>query len=577
MVIPPCPAARRVKIRAAFMKWIGATMGLLQTPMESAGRWWILLPVAAAGIDCLPILNHPFVYDEFLHLYNLANFGLLELLLTPHDGHLLYFSNLFFYPFYKCFGLNESAFYALAFVTHLVNVALCYRVIVGFTARPMAAAIAASLWGCAAINSAAPGWFAVYGEVILTTILLWMLSDIAHLAAHGRTPSTWMKMRWAVLLFAAAGSFAYGLVLAATWFAVTTFILEDRASWRALWIRLGGASAAVVFLYLAAYRLHSAISHRTALYGLSARLGNLTVQHILQSIPTLFDFTGYGIINLFIGPIPFLIHSLLPTGPAPARVGLEPLSPDDVAVAARIALLIWLALLIRWLRHQPAAAGRRAIGVGLMALACYEMVAFVNVVFSDPSLAHLPGIPRMRLPGFWTPRYQYLPSVLLIVATMCALPSLPVRPSPLRHLLLGTTLLYAALRAALDGIAVHAQVASWDPHRIVADWLRNSVQNAPVGSSVYLDNGRVPIAFAARDATLPGRAALALLLFPDQFVDGRRVYFVEYDRELLQQLRAASDTPISRMVVAPEEMPTDAYYVPDQTLRPPHDPSLNRQ
>jgi hypothetical protein len=44
-------------------------------------------------------------------------------------------------------------------------------------------------------------------------------------------------------------------------------------------------------------------------------------------------------------------------------------------------------------------------------------------------------------------------------------------------------------------------------------------------------------------------------------IDGHRVYLVEHDQQLLEQLRSEAETPIAHLIVGADEVPSDAYYV----------------
>ena len=115
----------------------------------------------------------------------------------------------------------------------------------------------------------------------------------------------------------------------------------------------------------------------------------------------------------------------------------------------------------------------------------------------------------------------------------------------------------------LDGVAARADKPPWHPQVVVANTLRQRVSSFPPASTVYLDNGPGSMVFNVPDDWLPGRAAMALLLFPALLVDGRQLYFVEHDAQLLARLRAEGDTPLAQFVVGPEQIPRGANYVRD--------------
>src|SRR5262249_43991662 len=63
-----------------------------------------------------------------------------------------------------------------------------------------------------------------------------------------------------------------------------------------------------------------------------------------------------------------------------------------------------------------------------------------------------------------------------------------------------------------------------------------NVAAQPPGTTVYLDNGFLPITLRGPmidQAMLPGRAALFVLVAPSGVLDGRRVRFIEPDPKVL--------------------------------------------
>ena len=52
------------------------------------------------------------------------------------------------------------------------------------------------------------GWFSVYGHVLATTALLWVLADVARFRRRGGAIPGRVLLRWSVLLVASAMAFA---------------------------------------------------------------------------------------------------------------------------------------------------------------------------------------------------------------------------------------------------------------------------------------------------------------------------------------------------------------------------------
>src|SRR6185369_15334644 len=68
------------------------------------------------------------------------------------------------------------------------------------------------------------GWFSVYGQVLATTMILWVLYRLAQIATTGVEPPPTAPLRWAAMLFIASVSFGTGIG-AAMAFPIVAFIL----------------------------------------------------------------------------------------------------------------------------------------------------------------------------------------------------------------------------------------------------------------------------------------------------------------------------------------------------------------
>jgi hypothetical protein len=528
--------------------------------MQARGERWrdVAGAAVAIGISAAvlwPVLAYPFQYDELIHLYTLANFGPLELLLTPHGGHLLFASNWVYAPLYALFGMWAPAYAALALATHLLNVGLAWAVLRRLGGRRGLATVAAALWGSAALHVGSVGWFAVYGQILLTTAVLWILLDAARVMGDGGRPMAAMRVRWAVLLVVAAGSFGFGLALAALLPAALYLMLEPRPRWRVAVGRLLLAAVAVAALYGAMQWLHGAVSNRPPLHGV-ATAGQRTPR--LADAPLaagLFaDYVAAGVAELAVGPG----LRVEPTSLLAART--RPAPTPRVALASRLVALAWFAAFAVCLARRPRPQARQALTLAALGLSGYAMLALWAVssgrIDQLVELAEISG--RDLAAGIWdsqvaAPRYHYLPPLLLLLATVRALPP-PAAGARARSGCRAIAALaagWAAVVLATDGLAVRGHRPGWAPVRLVERQLRRAVAATPPGETLRLDNDPVPIPFAGRDATLPGRAAVALLLFPDGQVDGRRVVFVERDPALLAALRAAPPRPIASLVEGP--------------------------
>jgi len=60
---------------------------------------------------------------------------------------------------------------------------------------------------------------------------------------------------------------------------------------------------------------------------------------------------------------------------------------------------------------------------------------------------------------------------------------------------------------------------------------------------------------AVRNPSFPGRAALFLITHPSDSLDGRRVRFVEPDRQIRTFYAQAGRRRLTQLLVAPEDVP----------------------
>ena len=103
-------------------------------------------------------------------------------------------------------------------------------------------------------------WFSVYGHVLATTGVAWMLCDVARPSRQEGPLSPWVQVRWYFVLLLTATSFGVGLGAAAA-FPVVLFLLRPTAPDR-LRVALRFASLFVVLplAYVLQHRAFQAVS-----------------------------------------------------------------------------------------------------------------------------------------------------------------------------------------------------------------------------------------------------------------------------------------------------------------------------
>jgi hypothetical protein len=82
--------------------------------------------------------------------------------------------------------------------------------------------------------------------------------------------------------------------------------------------------------------------------------------------------------------------------------------------------------------------------------------------------------------------------------------------------------------------------------------IEKTIRAYPEGSSVFIDNkinDQIPI-FGASDTGFPGKAAVFTITYPNNTVEGRRVYFVEKDCRVAEKNIEKKKWRISSLIIS---------------------------
>src|SRR5262249_49642555 len=165
-------------------------------------RWHplALVPLALTAWVYYPITGVFFYADDFYHLSHMTNESSLVWLVVPFGGHNLILRNLAFLGSCDLFGFPSNSWYWPLFFTLLLSVWLLFDVLSALTASILLACFGATLWGICPLAAGTIGWYAVYGQVMVATILLVVLDWLVRLVATGGRLPTRTACLWYVLL-----------------------------------------------------------------------------------------------------------------------------------------------------------------------------------------------------------------------------------------------------------------------------------------------------------------------------------------------------------------------------------------
>lgn len=502
------------------MKLTADHMARLKQTLATAAAATFAMALSAA-VFC-PLLTSYFRIDDFLHLFHQANYSLLTNLLIPNGGHVYVVRNFVFFLCWHLFGMQPFGYYALALLTHVVNVGLLFAVIHRLTGSNALAAFGAVLWGTCPLQADVLGWYSVYGHALAATALLVLLYQIIGLARDGSTPSRARLLAWSAIALAGTTCFGVGLAVAmALPFVILVFFPGHYPWWRPPLLAL---LVIVPSLYLVLLRAYEVVWP--------------TDLHIFATGLQLVSFSGFG--------VPLAMWELATYGASRELCGLwcigDAAHALTVPVASTIAVVLLVTMAAVGLRDRRARPALLACGV--LAAAIYAILSTARgfLFLDDSDVRHMATY------------YHYAALIPVTIALCVTLQSvtrhwpLP-RPLPTALVLLWGIGVVTALMTTPPWL--HLGTGEREQTAQFVDSMHAAAAETDTGA-VYVRN-RTFRPLLTPGPFFPGIAAVFTLYFDGDSVDGKRFYFVEPNEEMRGW--SGRGVPINRLLIAPESVP----------------------
>jgi hypothetical protein len=482
-----------------------------------------VIPVAVAAWVYWPLTRCWFWADDFVNMASIANDGFLRFVLRPFGGHNLLVRNAIFYAWFRLFGLDAAPYFWAVLLTHLLNVWLLSRLLRTLTSSATLACLGATLWGASPIAVGTLGWYSVYGQVLVGTILLVVLRRLAALSRDGASLPARTAWTWYALLLLATVCFGVGLGIALA-FPVALFVMLP-AAWRQPRVRMAYLALPVVTVavYVAYRHLYPLLFEPLSFEELTTQpAGVRDLPSVLRGVLGLVGFA---------------------TSEYPRGFFWAAKTYPDRASSIVLALAGVGVVVLSW-RGGPRA--RRA-GVALASLSAgiYFAIALGRTWF-------LP-LPRMAAQL----RYHYVAAIPIVAILCMALQEIgrigALRRVPRVPLLLAALALFSWGRwrssfhievNAAPRLAVEAALKS----------IATQVDRQPAGATVYVENGantKPILGPVMPDIDFPGLAAIFLITHDDDQQDGRTVRFVERNPAVLARYGRRPGSRLARLLAPP--------------------------
>src|SRR5262245_4983974 len=490
----------------------------------------VLLPLAMAAWVYFPITRVYFFADDYVHPASIASDPMAAFLLRPVGGHNCLAWNIVFLATYRLVGLRADLYYWSVLLTHLLNVALLFSLLRVLTASATLACFGAALWGTSPLLAQTLCWYAVFGQVMVATVMLFVLHATARLAAAEAPLRTRTACAWIVLLLIGTTLFGVGLGVALTAPLVLFLLLPDawhRRAPRGAFLALPAVAVALYFgLRWVANRVEPLQPEEMGQL-LFAQSG---FDAVIAMFAHLLAFSMAGTALGFFLPVPY------------------PNAASEVAIAAFGAGLTFAAWRGDW-------ATRRAL-LAMLVLACgiYLVVALgrANIYrMFDISFEQGASVFRYHYAGF-IPVTVLLCLVLQRIGRLGGLRAVP------RGLALAAGLGVLVLGYRRSGVAIDERFAGREFFANTLRGIATAVAAQPEGATVYLENLTSPQVLLGSfipDRLFPGRAGVFLLTHRSDTLDGRRVRFIERDPDVIAWYLGRPETRLAQLLVRPENVP----------------------
>jgi hypothetical protein len=216
-----------------------------------------------------------------------------------------------------------------------------------------------------------------------------------------------------------------------------------------------------------------------------------------------------------------------------------------------VTLALFGAGLLMLLWRGDAATRRSVLAMGLLCIAIYGAIAIGRSMFVDLNALVIQT------------RYHYL-GTLPIVILACLVVAQFAHAGPLQAVppvaFLLATLALGIYGWARSDFHIDDHAASRAQLTAVVGALDAEVASHAGGTTVFVENGKPsarmlgPVMVTAA-RLFPGRAAAFVLTHDTDELAGRRVRFVERDQGVLTWYARFPETPLARLLVAPEQVP----------------------
>ncbi|MGD0020843.1 MAG: hypothetical protein ABSC54_00925 [Smithellaceae bacterium] len=500
----------------------------------NAERLMLVLSLAAVLIVNFQLLFRFFYGDDFLHFYQISNWSPLAFIFYPFGGHLFIFRNLIFYCMFKLFGLNSVVYFSTVLLTHLGSAYILYKIIHLLTDKPSLAAVGMMIWGICPVNYATLAWYSAYGQILVGFFFLLFLYDLLRIEKGKILFSMKIVIRWSIYFLLMAASFGTGLAIAClSPVAIVIILWKNDQKWK-IAAMMFPAIAVILLLFIfkdSIYYYFSGEVYNSKPVALCVALSNYKI--ILEMFIRMCTYSIY-----CMAAFPMLFLSSTIKYPTAAFLVSFPF------------IALFIVLFFRSKEYKRHYAVLSIFFLGLIGLTAYERA---------------PGFNFFHIPiSFISSQFWYYYVIFIIVVIILALMAdelLDIFPK-IAKVIVAIVLIVIAI-SIYPSINLAPKIDLFNTsvkekkiyYNTIID-IEKTIGAYSEGSTVFIDNkmnDKISL-FYPSDTDFPGKAAIFSIKYPNNTVEGRRVYFIENDCRVADKNIEKKKWRISSLIVSACEL-----------------------
>ena len=499
-------------------------------------RLMLAISITVVLIANIHVLSSFFWRDDFLHFYQIANWNPLEFIFFPYGGHVFIFKHTIFYSMFKLFGVNSVVYFTTVLLTHLGCAYLLFKIIHLLTGKPSLAAAGTMIWGICPVNYGTMNIYCTYGQVLVGFFFLLFLYDLLRIEKRNLFFSLGIAVRWSIYLILMATSFGTGLAIGCLVPLIIVIILwKTDKKWE-----MAAAMLPVIAVILVLFIFKDSIYHYFSgeVYHSTFFAPGVALRYCEVILEMFFRMCAFGIYTMAAFPVFIMTYSPSWTPPYPM-------------LAFFISIFVVILFLVAFFHsrnHKRHYLVLSIMFLGLIGLTAYGRTLAYQAFGISVSSASM------------TFRYYYvlfIPIVLILSLMVKELldsyPKISTVVVAFIFISIATSI-YPSMNLAkvIDPMQhYYAPKERKLYYETIAD-IKKTIRSYPAGNSVFINNkmnDQISI-FLPSDTDFPGKAAIFAIRYPNNTVEGRRVYFVENDCRVAQENLGKKNWRISSLMVS---------------------------